>query len=70
MAKAAAEVLCSDLDRAFKRVKILVERLPRVLTDQTSSVVPAEATDALTLMLPLVRRMTALVPPAAVVPTA
>jgi acyl dehydratase len=70
MAKAAAEVLCSDLDRALKRVKILVERLPRVLTDQTSSVVPAEATDALTLMLPLVRRMTALVPPAAAVQTA
>ena len=44
MAKSAGEILCADLERSDKRFRILVERLPRMLTDQTAeAVIPAKA---------------------------
>lgn len=57
MAKAAGEVLCREMSRAGSGIHVLVERLPRVRTDQTSTVVPASAADPVDVMLPIVRRM-------------
>jgi NAD(P)-dependent dehydrogenase (short-subunit alcohol dehydrogenase family) len=60
MAKAAGEILCADLARASKKVRILSVRLPRVLTDQTATVMPVESASALEIMLPIARDMIAL----------
>jgi NAD(P)-dependent dehydrogenase (short-subunit alcohol dehydrogenase family) len=57
MVKMAGELLCADLSRSCGRLKIVVERLPRVLTDQTSSVTPAETADSTSVMLPVIRRV-------------
>jgi NAD(P)-dependent dehydrogenase (short-subunit alcohol dehydrogenase family) len=57
MSKAAAEVLCADLAAHLPGARVLVRRLPRVLTDQTSMLEPGEAADPLPLMLPIVRAM-------------
>jgi NADP-dependent 3-hydroxy acid dehydrogenase YdfG len=55
MAKAAGEILCEDLRRAFPGVTIRAPRLPRILTDQTAVVPPVQAADAVEVMLPLLR---------------
>jgi NAD(P)-dependent dehydrogenase (short-subunit alcohol dehydrogenase family) len=56
MAKMAGELLCADLNRSYRRqLRILVERLPRVLTDQTASLTPTEAADPVATMLPVIR---------------
>jgi hypothetical protein len=56
MAKAAGEVLCADLLRSFPGLAISVPRLPRIQTDQTATVPPVPAAEALDIMLPLLRR--------------
>jgi hypothetical protein len=55
MAKSAGEILCADLERSDKHFRILVERLPRMLTDQTATVIPAKAMSPVEVMLPIVR---------------
>jgi NAD(P)-dependent dehydrogenase (short-subunit alcohol dehydrogenase family) len=56
MVKMAGELLCADLNRSYRRqLRIHVERLPRVLTDQTASVTPAETADPVAIMLPVIR---------------
>ena len=35
MSKAAAEILCADINAQMPKVRITVSRLPRLLTDQT-----------------------------------
>ncbi len=57
MSKAAAEVLCADLATYLPNVRILAERLPRVLTDQTAGLGADEVDDPLPVMLPIVRAM-------------
>jgi hypothetical protein len=58
MVKMAGELLCADLNRSYRsRLRIHVERLPRVLTDQTASVTPAETADPASIMLPVIRRV-------------
>ena len=57
MAKAAAEVLIEDINRSFRRVSILSTRLPRLSTDQTSSVLKLSTGVNLTALLPVVRAM-------------
>jgi acyl dehydratase/NAD(P)-dependent dehydrogenase (short-subunit alcohol dehydrogenase family) len=57
MSKAAAEVLCADIGRYLPGVRVVVERLPRLLTDQTASLDPTELEDPLSVMLPIIRRM-------------
>jgi hypothetical protein len=58
MAKMAGELLCADLNRSYRRqLRIHVERLPRVLTDQTASLTPTEAADPVATMLPVIRRV-------------
>lgn len=59
MAKAAGEVLCADIDR-FAGIRVLVERLPRTLTDQTATLAAVDAADAVDVMLPIVRRLSRL----------
>ncbi|QPF90272.1 SDR family NAD(P)-dependent oxidoreductase [Bradyrhizobium commune] len=55
MSKAAGEILCQDLDRRMKNLRILTARLPRILTDQTASISDVESADALETLIPLVR---------------
>lgn len=55
MAKAAGEVLCADLRRAGWAIS--VERLPRLLTDQTASTPGLEADSTLDALLSVVRGM-------------
>jgi acyl dehydratase/NAD(P)-dependent dehydrogenase (short-subunit alcohol dehydrogenase family) len=57
MAKMAGEILCANMNRTSRRVHIIVRRLPRVLTDQTSTVLPAGAEDPLKVMLPEIRNV-------------
>ena len=51
MAKAAGEVLCADLPRLLRGMRVQVRRLPRLQTDQTSSVQPVETGSAVDEML-------------------
>jgi NAD(P)-dependent dehydrogenase (short-subunit alcohol dehydrogenase family) len=57
MAKMAGEMLCANMNRAGGRVHIIVSRLPRLLTDQTATVLPVAAADPLKIMLPVVRNV-------------
>jgi NAD(P)-dependent dehydrogenase (short-subunit alcohol dehydrogenase family) len=57
MAKMAGEILCESMNRAAGRIRVVVERLPRLLTDQTATVPPVEAGDPLEVMLPVIRRV-------------
>lgn len=57
MAKAAGEMLCADLNRFEERMRVVISRLPRILTDQTATVAMAASRDPVEVMLPLVREM-------------
>jgi len=57
MSKAAGEILCADLQRQLRGLRVIVRRLPRLPTDQTSSLVPMETGDPLRVMLPIIRDM-------------
>jgi hypothetical protein len=59
MAKIAGETLCADLMRDTPGLTILVSRLPRVLTDQTTTVALIDAADPCQVLLPLVRQVQA-----------
>jgi NAD(P)-dependent dehydrogenase (short-subunit alcohol dehydrogenase family) len=63
MAKTAAEVLCADLNAQWPRIRIVVNRIPRVLTDQTASLVQVESANPLDVMLPIIRQVQAAVAP-------
>jgi len=57
MAKAAAEVLCADLNRSWPSIHIITVRLPRLLTDQTSTVAPIENANSENTILPIIRKV-------------
>ncbi len=57
MAKMAGEILCANMNRADADIRVIVNRLPRLLTDQTATVPPVDAGDPLEIMLPIVRRV-------------
>jgi acyl dehydratase len=57
MAKMAGEMLCANMNRSGARVNIIVSRLPRLLTDQTATVLPVGKEDPLKIMLPVVRNV-------------
>jgi acyl dehydratase len=57
MAKMAGEILCANMNRAGGRVQVIVSRLPRLLTDQTATVLPVESGDPLKVMLPVIRKV-------------
>jgi NADP-dependent 3-hydroxy acid dehydrogenase YdfG len=56
-AKIAGEYACEYLENANKNIKIHQKRLPRIATDQTSTLVPVAAEDAMSLMLNILREM-------------
>ena len=55
MSKAAGEIYCQETALTNAMFDIHVPRLPRILTDQTATVLPVKACDALAAMLPLLR---------------
>jgi NADP-dependent 3-hydroxy acid dehydrogenase YdfG len=57
MAKAAGEALCAEMMRQIPEVKIVVGRLPRVLTDQTATIAQVHNADPLAVMLPFIREL-------------
>jgi len=59
MAKAAGEQLCRGLSRGVPKLDIVVERLPRLKTDQTASMTATEFPDADAVILPILRRLLA-----------
>ena len=59
MAKAAGEILSADLARSSTGSRVIVERLPRMLTDQTATTMAIKTASPLEVMLPIVRRMEA-----------
>jgi NAD(P)-dependent dehydrogenase (short-subunit alcohol dehydrogenase family) len=60
MAKAAAEILCADLNRSWPGMHITTVRLPRLFTDQTATVVPRETGNSVDVLLPIVRAVQAI----------
>ena len=59
MAKAAAELLCQDLNCFWPGTHITTERLPRLATDQTATIARAKSADSMEVMLPIIRRVQA-----------
>ena len=57
MAKTVGEILCANMNRSGGQVRVIVNRLPRLLTDQTTTVLPVERHDPLNIMLPVIRRV-------------
>jgi len=57
MAKMAGEILCSYMNRAHGRIQVIVDRLPRLLTDQTATLPPLKSADPLEIMLPIIRKV-------------
>lgn len=66
MAKAAAEVLSTDLGKTLHHVQLLSRRLPKLATDQTASLMATRQASNIDTLLPLVREL--LDPPAADAP--
>lgn len=56
MAKAAGEVLATDLTAANPRLHLVMDRLGRLPTDQNATVVQAEFADPVATMVPLLRK--------------
>jgi NAD(P)-dependent dehydrogenase (short-subunit alcohol dehydrogenase family) len=56
-AKRAGEALAENLGAVLKGVKILIERLPAVDTDQNASIVATATVSPVEVMLPMVRRI-------------
>ncbi len=57
MSKAAGEILCADLQRYHRELRIVTRRLPRLPTDQTVSLIPETMADPVGVMLPIVREV-------------
>jgi NAD(P)-dependent dehydrogenase (short-subunit alcohol dehydrogenase family) len=55
MAKAAGETLCTEINQALRPLHVTVDRLPRLLTDQTASVIGAAAPSPVGHLLAVVR---------------
>ncbi|AYO81818.1 SDR family NAD(P)-dependent oxidoreductase [Methylobacterium brachiatum] len=59
MAKTAGETLAATLARTIPNLRTIIERLPRVKTDQTATIFPVPAAPPGALMLPIIRRLSA-----------
>jgi NAD(P)-dependent dehydrogenase (short-subunit alcohol dehydrogenase family) len=57
MAKHMAEELCALYNLLSENVEITIERLPRIRTDQTATLMEAPAEESSEAMLPIVRRV-------------
>ena len=56
MAKAAGELLCAEMTRSWRGVKVLSSRLPRLPTDQTAGLAATILESPVDVILPLLRR--------------
>ena len=54
MAKAAGEALCRGMNAHIPGVQVIFSRLPRVMTDQTATIMSAQALPVLDVMLPVI----------------
>jgi len=54
-AKEAGEALCEQLRKTYSQMEVCVPRLPRMLTDQTVSIMPLEYPDTVGAMLPILK---------------
>lgn len=59
LAKHAGEMLCERLAWLMDDAAFVVRRLPRVATDQTSTILPVQAAQPLDVMLPIIREVRA-----------
>ncbi|WP_342110936.1 SDR family NAD(P)-dependent oxidoreductase [Methylobacterium sp. SI9] len=57
MAKTAGETLAATMARTIPNLRTVIERLPRVRTDQTATIFPVPAAAPSALMLPIIRQM-------------
>jgi len=57
MAKAAGETLCSEMNLAWAPLHVTVERLPRLLTDQTASIIGTRLDTPTARLLSVVRKV-------------
>jgi len=57
MAKTAGEVLCDDMNASQAPLHVTVNRLPRLLTDQTASITAVETAPPLETMLTIIREV-------------
>jgi NAD(P)-dependent dehydrogenase (short-subunit alcohol dehydrogenase family) len=57
MSKAAAEILCADMQRYLPKLRVLTARLPRMATDQTSAVAHLGTANPIETLLPILRKM-------------
>lgn len=57
MAKSASEMLCADINRDLAGVSIVMQRLPRLDTDQTATLSPVEAASTVKVIGAVVARM-------------
>jgi hypothetical protein len=55
MAKAAGETLCSEMNIAWAPLHVTVNRLPRLPTDQTTSVFGTRLASPADLLMPVLR---------------
>jgi len=56
-AKAAGEAVCRAVAAEDERLSVEIPRLPRIMTDQTNSVVRVETAEPVEILLPILRRM-------------
>ncbi len=56
-AKAAGEAVCRAVAAEDERLSVETPRLPRIMTDQTNSVVRVETAEPVEILLPILRRM-------------
>jgi acyl dehydratase len=59
MAKTSGEVLAATMAKTIPNLRTVIERLPRVKTDQTATIFPVPAAPPGALMLPIIRRLSA-----------
>ena len=57
MTKVAGELMCEEMNRQLAPLHVTVNRLPRLATDQTATVMPTETASMLDTMLPIVREV-------------
>jgi NADP-dependent 3-hydroxy acid dehydrogenase YdfG len=57
MSKRLAEDICGFYNRNSTGIEVIVERLPRIRTDQNASLLSVPSEDPLQVMLPIVQRM-------------
>jgi hypothetical protein len=57
MAKSAAEVLIGEINRSFAKVTVCSSRLPRLSTDQTTSIMRLSTGSNAEILLPVIRSM-------------